>query len=103
MATKKTTAKTTAAETKTTAAAPVEEVKTEAKAPAKKSCATKKAAAKINVTLQYAEKEYSVDSIIEKIKAAEGETVISTLDVYVVPEKSTVYYVVNGEEKSIEL
>lgn len=102
MATKKTTAKTTAAETKTTAAAPVEEVKTETKAPAKKAPA-KKAAAKINVTLQYAEKEYSVDSIVEKIKAAEGETVITTLDVYVVPEKSTVYYVVNGEEKSIEL
>ena len=91
-------AKTEAVEAKAETAAPVEEKKPTAK----KAC-TKKPCAKINIALQYADKEYTIDSIVEKIKAVESETVISTLDVYVVPEKSTVYYVVNGEEKSIEL
>lgn len=101
MATKKTT-KAAAAEVKTTAAEV--ETKVEEKASAKKPCAKKAApAAKVNVTLQYAEKEYTIDSIVEKIKAAEAGTTIAALDVYVVPETSTVYYVVNGEQKSIAL
>lgn len=109
MATKKTTkTAATAAEVKTTVA-PVEEkaveVKVEEKAaPAKKTCAKKAApAVKVNVTLQYAEKEYAIDSIVEKIKAAEADKTITTLDVYVVPETATVYYVVNGEQKSMAL
>ncbi len=108
MATKKTT-KTATAETKTTVAAPVE-AKVEEKAaevkaaPAKKTCAKKAApAVQVNVTLQYAEKEYTIDSIVEKIKAAEADKTITTLDVYVVPETATVYYVVNGEQKSMAL
>ncbi|MGN0537068.1 MAG: DUF6465 family protein [Acutalibacteraceae bacterium] len=113
MATKKTTKTTAAAEVKTTVAAPVEakveekavEVKVEEKAaPAKKACAKKAApAVKVNVTLQYAEKEYTIDSIVEKIKAVEADKTITTLDVYVVPETATVYYVVNGEQKSMAL
>ena len=115
MATKKTTAvkeetKVTAAAAKT--AAVKEEAKTEtkpaAKAPAKKT--TKKAVeTKVSVTLQYAEKNTTVESVVEAAKAAykaEGNTdEIKTLEVYLQPENNVAYYVINGnaEGKSVNL
>lgn len=106
MATKKTTA---AKEDTKAVAAAKEETKPAAKAPAKKAPAKKAVETKVSVTLQYAEKNTTVDSVVEAVKAAykaEGNTdEIKTLEVYLQPENGVAYYVINGnaEGKSVNL
>lgn len=97
--------------------APVKEAVKEDKAPAKKAAAPKKAAAKTtttktaktvkeaasqNVYIQFAGKEFRLEDIAEQAKnawVAEGHRASSlkSLDVYVKPEDSAAYYVVNGK------
>nr|MCR5343457.1 DUF6465 family protein [Butyrivibrio sp.] len=79
------------------------------KAPAKKATTAKKAApakataAKANLVLQYADNNVTYDTLIENAKNVYqydlGGNVsdIKTLDIYVKPEESKVYFVVNGE------
>jgi len=88
-----------------------ETVKAE-KAPAKKA-ASKKAAATTetkakkeksqNVYIQFAGKEILTADILQQVKQAwiqEGHRVssVKSLDVYVKPEESAAYYVINGKE-----
>lgn len=78
--------------------------KTARKAPAKKE-------AKTGVVVQFAGKEFSGEELVEAAKkayAASGQDVsaIETLTVYVKPEESAAYYVVNGfgsDDYKIEL
>lgn len=78
--------------------------KTVRKAPAKKE-------AKTGVVVQFAGKEFSGEELVEAAKkayAASGQDVsaIETLTVYVKPEESAAYYVVNGfgsDDYKIEL
>ena len=92
--------------------APKAEVKKETakKAPAKKAATTtkkapaKKAAAKVEtvITVQFQGNEVSIASVEEKVKAqfvAEGNKAssIKSLNIYVKPEESSAYYVINGD------
>lgn len=97
-----TAAKTTAAKaeakpaTKTTAA----KAKTEEKAaPAKKTTTRKAVEAKVYIEFNGA--KVAVDEVIENVKATYkangGNDSIKTLDIYVKPEESAAYFVVNGE------
>ena len=59
---------------------------------------TRKAAApKISLTLQYLGKELTQEAMVEAVKAQWTGADIKTLDLYVKPEDSAVYYVINGE------
>lgn len=98
-------AKTTKKETAPKAAAP----KAAEKAPAKKTAAKKPAAkaekadktAKTeNVVLQFAGKEFDVDAVVASAKAdfkANNKGCVRSLNVYIKPEESAAYYVVNGK------
>ena len=77
---------------------PVAEVKEEAKkAPAKKT------ALKANVTLQFAEKSYTEESLVTIAKDVwtydlnEKEADLKTVELYVKPEEGLCYYVFNGD------
>lgn len=81
------------------------EVKTEAKkAPAKKAAAPKKEEIKVSVNVQFAGKSLSEEDLVKmakdvwkydlKQKAADFKSV----ELYVKPEESRVYYVINGKE-----
>lgn len=103
-----------AEEKKTTAAKKTTATKTTAKkaatkTAAKKTTATKKTAAKkaeikTEMFLQFAGKEYSQEEIIQKVKDIWtydlGKNVddIKDVQLYLKPEESAAYYVVNGEE-----
>ena len=103
MATKKTSTDKTPIEKAIDAAvvAPVEEKK----APAKKAAAPKAAAKKAaTLYVQFADKSYSMD---ELVKIAEDVWVydlgkkaadMKSVEIYVKPEESRAYFVVNGEE-----
>ena len=106
-AAKKTTAtKTTAKKAATkTAAKKTTTAKTAAKkTTATKKTATKKAEIKTEMFLQFAGKEYSQEEIIQKVKDiwtyGLGKNVddIKDVQLYLKPEESAAYYVVNGEE-----
>ena len=77
------------------------EVKEE-KAPAKKTT-TKKAAVKANVTLQFAEKSYTQDSLVNiakdvwKYDLNQKATDLKAMELYVKPEEGLCYYVFNGD------
>ena len=77
-----------------------EEVKAEA--PAKKAPA-KKAALKANVTLQFAEKSYTEESLVAiakdvwKFDLEQKEADLKAVELYVKPEEGLCYYVFNGE------
>ena len=77
-----------------------EEVKAEA--PAKKA-ATKKTALKANVTLQFAEKSYTEESLVTIAKDVwtydlnQKEADLKTVELYVKPEEGLCYYVFNGD------
>ncbi|MGI5933787.1 MAG: DUF6465 family protein [Lawsonibacter sp.] len=72
--------------------------KTTRKASAKKAPAAKKAAApKISLTLQYLGKELTQEAMVDAVKAQWTGADIKTLELYVKPEDSAVYYVINGE------
>ena len=90
---------------------PVEEVKEEAeeakKAPVKKAAAkkatTKKGALTTTVTLQFAEKSYTEESLtaiakdVWKYDLNQEEAELKTVELYVKPEESLCYYVFNGD------
>jgi hypothetical protein len=64
------------------------------------------AATKVNakIELQYGDKAVTDDQLISKAKKAYGGKDIKSLDIYVKPEESKAYYVVNGDVTgSVEL
>lgn len=72
------------------------------KTAAPKKEAVKKAEVKANVHVQFLGKEVSADKLVAAAKkayiaAGHKEAEIKTIDVYVKPEESVAYYVVNGE------
>lgn len=89
-----------AAETK--AAAPVkEEVKAAPVKEAAKKAPVKKAEPQANVVIQFGGKEIVAKEVLaaatEAFKAANKDTEIKTIELYVKPEENVAYYVVNGE------
>ena len=116
-ATTKTAAKTTAAKTtaaKTTAAkttaAKATAAKTEEKAaPAKKPAAKKTAAKAVDtkVFIEFNGAKVAVDEIVENVKATYkangGSDELKSLEVYVKPDESAAYFVVNGELPGIKM
>lgn len=107
MAVKKTDEKAVKSEAaKTAASKPA--VKEEAKAPAKKAPAKKpaakktaaKTAEKCEVKVQCLGKEYDVAAVTEACKAdfkAKNKGAVKSISVYIKPEESAAYYVVNGD------
>lgn len=107
MAVKKTDEKAVKTETaKTAASKPA--VKEAAKAPAKKAPAKKpaakkpaaKTAEKCEVKVQCLGKEYDVAAVTEACKAdfkAKNKGAVKSISVYIKPEESAAYYVVNDE------
>lgn len=72
--------------------------KTTRKTSGKKAPVAKKAAApKISLTLQYLGRELTQEAMVDAVKAQWAGADIKTLELYVKPEDSAVYYVVNGE------
>lgn len=90
-----------AAETVEEVAAEVTETKPTKKTAAKKAAKAKEP--KFNVTIEYLEKNITVEELIEAVKEAYKANsnvdadAIETVDVYYQPENNKVYYVVNGE------
>ena len=83
------------------------EVKKAAKPAAKKTVkkkAVKKVAVKSSVTLEFNGNSYSYDDLVKNAKNVyrydmkKKVSDIKTVDLYVKPEESTVYFVINGEE-----
>lgn len=109
----KTTAKEVAVKAETAAkevAAKAETVakKAAAKKPAARKPAAKKTAEKkapvVNAVLQFAGKEISVAEMAEQAKAAWTGSEVKEMNLYIKPEDSRVYVVINGEvAESIEL
>ncbi len=127
MATKKTAAKTEAAKTETKktvaktetetkatakkAATKAVEVKAEAKTEAKKPAAkktttkkttTKKAAAKVEVFVEFAGAQVSIDEVIANVQKANGKAA-KNISIYLKPEESKAYFVADGEEKEMDV
>ena len=102
-ATTKTVAKKTATATKTAA----KKTADTAKATAKKAAA-KKAAPKTTVELQFAGKSVSYDALVNMAKeafvnAGHNAADMKTVALYVKPEESMVYYVINDEQGSFAI
>ena len=76
--------------------------KAAAKKPAAKKPAAKKAAAPkapvVNAVLQFAGKEISVAEMADRAKAAWTGADVQEMNLYIKPEDSRVYVVINGEE-----
>lgn len=78
-----------------------EEVKAEE--PAKKATTTKKVALKTAVTLQFAEKSYTEESLVTiakdvwKFDLKQKATDLKSVELYVKPEEGLCYYVFNGD------
>ena len=95
--------KTAKAEVKTEKKTATKKVATE-KAPAKKTTTTKKApAVKAGITIEFNEKSYTTEKLVEIAKDVWvydlGKDIkdFKTVELYVKPEESAVYYVVNAE------
>ena len=63
----------------------------------------KEAVTKENIYLQFQGKEISNETMVSMVKSAwkeagKSEKDIKTLDIYVKPEESQLYYVINGNE-----
>ena len=72
------------------------------KTAAKKTATPRKV--KVAVCLQYAVRELEVTDIVEKVKKSWTGKTIKDIRVYLKPEESMAYYVINGEESgSIEM
>lgn len=102
-----------AEETKAVETAVVETpvVETVAEAPAKKAPAkktttkkttTKKAAAKVEMFIEFAGVQVSVDEIIENVKKVNGKDA-KNYTIYLKPEDSKAYFVADGEEKEMDV
>ena len=83
------------AEKKTTAAK-----KTTTKAATKTT--TKKAAAKVEMFIEFAGVQVSVDEIIENVKKVNGKDA-KNYTIYLKPEDSKAYFVADGEEKEMDV
>ncbi len=61
------------------------------------------AAKKISCTIEFANKNTTLESIVDSIKAAYkadgNRAAIKTIDVYIQPENNVAYYVINGKEE----
>lgn len=79
------------------APAAVKEEKSAAAKTTRKASAKKAAAPKISLTLQYLGKELTQEAMVDAVKAQWTGADIKTLELYVKPEDSAVYYVINGE------
>ena len=96
------------AETKTAtkkAAAKTEakaETKTAAKKPAAKKTTTKKAAAKVEVFVEFAGAQVSIDEVIANVQKANGEAA-KNYTIYLKPEESKAYFVADGVEKDMDV
>ena len=107
---KKTTKEVVNAATKTAAKKTAETTKAAAKkttTTAKKAVA-KKTAPKTSVELQFAGKSVSYDALVDNAKAAfvnagHKASEIKTVNLYVKPEESMVYYVINDEQGSFAI
>ena len=56
------------------------------------------------IELQYGDKQYTEEQLVSLAKKTYGGKDIKTLNIYVKPEESKAYYVVNGEiEGSFDL
>ena len=95
-AAKKTAAKAETAVKSTAAKAETAAKKAVAKKPAAKKPAAKKAPV-VNAVLQYGSKEVTVAELVEKAKAAWTGSEIKEVNLYIKPEDSCVYVVINGE------
>ena len=79
-----------------------EPVKAEAKAAVKKAPA-KKAAVKENISVQFAGKSYTTEDLVKiakdvwKYDLKQKATDFKSVELYVKPEESMVYYVINGD------
>lgn len=96
------------AKTATKTAAKKTAAKTEKKTTAKKTTKSETATdKKTNLFIQYQGKEFNSEVILEKVKEAitaeTGKKTFKTLDIYVKPEESVAYYVVNGKPGSVRL
>lgn len=106
--TKKTTTKAQKAEeTKVVEATAVAETKpAEKKAPAKKTTTkkttTKKVASKVEMFIEFAGVQVSVDEIIENVKKVNGKDA-KNYTIYLKPEDSKAYFVADGEEKEMDV
>ena len=82
--------------------AAVKKAEVKEEAPAKKAPA-KKAALKANVTLQFAEKSYTEESLVAiakdvwKFDLEQKEADLKAVELYVKPEEGLCYYVFNGD------
>ena len=98
--TKKTTTKKAAA--KEEVAAKEEAVVEEKAAPAKKAAA-KKDSVKVSVTLQFAEKSYTEEDLVNiakdvwKFDLSQNDADLKTVELYVKPEEGLCYYVFNSD------
>jgi len=83
------------------------EVKAEAKkAPAKKTttkkATTKKVAAKVEVFVEFAGAQVSIDEVIANVQKANGEAA-KNISIYLKPEESKAYFVADGVEKEMDV
>lgn len=106
MATKKTTAAKTEtaakAETKKTAEVEVAEVKAPAKKAAAKKTTTKKVSTKVEVFVEFAGAQVSIDEVIANVVKANGEAA-KNISIYLKPEESKAYFVADGAEKEMDV
>lgn len=77
------------------------------KAPAKKTTTTKKTttkktAAKVEMFIEFAGVQVSVDEIVENVKKVNGKDA-KNYTIYVKPEESKAYFVADGEEKEMDV
>lgn len=100
-AAKKETAKKETVKKDTAKKAPAKKV--EAKAPVAKKASAKKAAVKENISVQFAGKSYTTEELVKiakdvwKYDLKQKATDFKSVELYVKPEESMVYYVINGD------
>ncbi len=104
--TKKATTKAAKAEETKAVEAPVAEAPAK-KAPAKKTTTTKKTttkktAAKVEMFIEFAGVQVSVDEIVENVKKVNGKDA-KNYTIYLKPEDSKAYFVADGEEKEMDV
>ena len=79
-------------------------VAAETQSAVKKPAATRKAPEakkaeemKVAVVVEYLGKEWTQEALVEAVKAQCADVAITSLNLYVKPEESAAYYVVNGD------
>ncbi|MBQ8688461.1 MAG: hypothetical protein IJ512_07960 [Ruminococcus sp.] len=109
MAAKKKTAAAEEVKVVETKAAPAAEKKAAEKKTAEKKAAPKRVCKKVSVELQYGEKKIDMNALEGVAVAAwveatgNAKTAAKNINLYVKPEESMLYYVIEGVEGSVEL